>query len=252
MKPTIIYHDNDIIIVNKPSGMLSIPDRFEHNAPNVKRFLQNQFEEVFTLHRLDKDTSGILVFAKNADAHRHISMQFEQHTIEKIYYAIVRGIFEKESLEIDIPLAPDTVKKGLMKPSARGKESFTKVFLKERFRVASLMECRPRTGRQHQIRVHLAAIGHPMLVDKDYGSIGEFFLSTIKRKFKLAKNTEEKPIMSRVPLHAFALELIHPGTNLPIRFEADMPKDMTALLNILRKYAPYQDFSAISSFDEWI
>lgn len=114
------------------------------------------------------------------------------------------------------------------------------------------MECRPRTGRQHQIRVHLAAIGHPMLVDKDYGSIGEFYLSTIKRKFKLAKNTEEKPIMSRVPLHAFALEFIHPGTNLPIRFEADMPKDMSALLNILRKYAPYQDFSAISSFDEWI
>ena len=251
-KPEILHVDADIIIVSKPSGMLSIPDRFNNNFPNVRKFLLDNYEEVFTVHRLDRDTSGIILFARNAESHRELSLQFEHHQVDKKYNAIVRGIMDKESMEIDIPLIPDSVKKGLMKPSARGKESFTHVEVIERFRMATFVECTPKTGRMHQIRVHLSAVGHPLLVDADYGGISEFKLSTIKRKYKLSKNTEEKPILSRVPLHASSLTFKHPASNETVSFSCEMPKDMLATLQLLRKYAAYQDFSSLSSFDEWL
>jgi 23S rRNA pseudouridine955/2504/2580 synthase/23S rRNA pseudouridine1911/1915/1917 synthase len=251
-QPIIIYEDQSLVVVNKPAGMLTLPDRFEHKTQNLRRFLLERYGDIFTVHRLDRDTSGIIVFARHAEAHRNLSMQFEHHSVQKYYQAIVRGIFEKDEMDIDIPLAPDSSKKGLMRPSARGKQSFTQVKLLERFRIASLVECRPHTGRQHQIRVHLAAIGHPLLVDADYGSLSEFFVSSVKRKFKLAKNTEEQPLLKRIPLHARALEFVHPDSAQTIRFEAELPKDMNAVLNILRKYAPYQAYTSIAAIDEWL
>lgn len=252
MKPEIIFEDDSIVIVSKPAGMLTIPDRFDKSFPNVRTFLIDVYQEIFTVHRLDRDTSGVLIFAKNADAHKHLSMQFEHQQVQKTYMAIVRGIVSKDDQEIDIPLIADTRKKGLMRPSARGKESFTSIHVMERYRMATLLECKPKTGRLHQIRVHLSAIGYPLLVDPDYGNNSEFKLSTIKRKYNVGKDQEERPLLSRTPLHSSAIEFIHPVTLKQVRFEADMPKDMQATIKVLKKYAPYKSFDSLSSYDEWL
>jgi 23S rRNA-/tRNA-specific pseudouridylate synthase len=118
--------------------------------------------------------------------------------------------------------------------------------------MASLLECKPKTGRLHQIRVHLSAIGYPLLVDPDYGSNAEFKLSTIKKKFNVGKNQEERPLLIRTPLHSSSLEFTHPLTGESVKFTAEMPKDMSATINVLNKYAPYKTFDSLSSYDEWL
>jgi RluA family pseudouridine synthase len=147
---TILFEDSDIVIISKPSGLLSIPDRFKKDEPNVRRILEEKYGRIFVVHRLDRDTSGVMVFARTAAAHRHLSMQFEHHTMEKKYLAIVAGTVPKESIDIDIPLMPNPRVPGTMMPSARGKESHTTVRVLERFRVATYVECLLKTGRQHQ------------------------------------------------------------------------------------------------------
>lgn len=252
MKPEILHDDESIVIVSKPAGMLTIPDRFDKDFPNVRAYLLGVYGEIFTVHRLDRDTSGVIIFAKNADAHKHLSMQFEHQSVIKTYTAIVRGIVSKDDQEIDIPLIADTRKKGLMRPSARGKESFTNVHVVKRFRIATLLECKPKTGRLHQIRVHLSAIGYPLLVDPDYGSSSEFKLSTIKRKYNVGKNQEERPLLSRTPLHSSSISFIHPLSESVVEFTSELPKDMSATINVLDKYAPYKSFDSLSSYDEWL
>jgi len=252
MKPEIVAEDESIVIVSKPAGMLTIPDRFDKSFPNVRNHLIHLYGEIFTVHRLDRDTSGVLVFAKTAEAHKHLSMQFEHQQVEKIYVAIVRGIVSKDDQVIDIPLIADTRKKGLMRPSARGKESTTSIHVKQRFRIATLVECKPKTGRLHQIRVHLSAIGYPLLVDPDYGSSSEFKLSTIKKKYNVGKDQEERPLLQRTPLHSSSISFIHPDTGQNVLFSATLPKDMTATISVLQKYAPYKSFDSLSSYDEWL
>jgi RluA family pseudouridine synthase len=252
MKPDILFEDDSIVVVSKPAGMLTIPDRFDKDFPNVRAYLIQLYQEIFTVHRLDRDTSGVLVFAKHAEAHKLLSMQFEHQQVQKTYMAIVRGIVSKDDQEIDIPLIPDTRKRGLMRPSARGKESFTTIHVVQRFRMATLLECQPRTGRLHQIRVHLSAIGYPLLVDPDYGSSSEFKLSTIKKKYNVGKDQEERPLLIRTPLHSSKLEITHPITLERMTFTAELPKDMSATINVLQKYAPYKTFDSLSSYDEWL
>lgn len=236
----ILHHDADIVVVNKPAGLLSIPDRFDHTLPDARSMVRVRFGEAFVVHRLDRETSGVMVFALNAEAHRHLSMQFEHHTAGKYYHAILSGVVDKDSFSIDIPLAPDPRRKGLMKPSARGKEAHTEVHVLERFRVASLVECRLITGRQHQIRVHCSAVGHPLLVDTVYGTSDSFMVSSVKRRYHLAKNTEERPLIERQTLHAIRLEIDHPTSGERCHFEAPYPKDFAATVQVLRKYAaPY-------------
>ena len=236
----VLYDDADIVVIEKPSGLLSLPDRFDTTLENVRTLMQARFGEIFMVHRLDRETSGVMILAKHAEAHRHLNDQFEHHTAKKIYHALVSGVVERDEFPIDIPIASDPKRKGLMKPSARGKEAHTNVRVLERFRVASLLECTLITGRTHQIRVHCSAIGHPLLVDPDYGTSKEFLLSTIKRKFNLKKHSEERPIIDRLTLHAYQLTLTHPGTGEVVSFSSEPPRDFSAALQVLRKYsAPY-------------
>lgn len=236
----IIHSDDDVIVINKPAGLLAIPDRFDVSLPNVRGLIRAEFGDAFIVHRLDRDTSGVMIIARNAEAHKHLNDQFEHHKTTKLYHVIVSGVVDKDTFPIDIPLAPDPRRKGLMKPSARGKEAHTIVTVLERFRIATLAECSLITGRQHQIRVHCSAVGHPLLVDKDYGKNYEFLLSSIKKRFNLAKNTEERPIIERQTLHARSLSVDHPTSGERVTFTAEYPKDFAALVQILRKYsAPY-------------
>jgi len=232
-----IYEDDSILIISKPAGTLTIPDRYDREAKNLKNILEDKYGKIFVVHRLDKDTSGVMVFAKTAEAHKFINQQFQDNQIEKLYHVVVAGIVPKEEINIDIPLIADPVKLGRTKPSSRGKESLTILKVLEHFRVATLVECNLITGRHHQIRVHCAAIGHPLLVDDLYSENSFFMLSAIKRKFNLKKNTDELPIINRVSMHSYKISFYHPDTNQLVTFSAKYPKDFQALVNVLRKYS---------------
>ncbi len=240
---SIVFEDEQIVVVNKPAGLLTIPDRYNLTLPSIDNILRTKYGEIFIVHRLDKETSGIMVFAKNADSHRHLSLQFQNHFVSKIYDAVVNGVVQKDEIDIDIPIIAHHSKKGLSMPSARGKESRTILKVKERYKEATWAECNLITGRHHQLRVHVAAIGHPLLVDFVYGGGSEFLLSSIKKKkFNLKKHTEEKPIMNRISMHAKSLTFAHPSNEEKVTFEVPQPKDFVAMLNVLNKYSKLKSF----------
>jgi len=236
-KVQILHEDNDLIIVNKPADYLSIPDRHDETKPNILSFLNHKYGKVFTVHRLDKATSGIMCFAKNELAHKHLSKQFQERTVEKIYYALVDGILSATEGEINQGIAPHPARPGKMMVSNKGKKSLTYYKLIEQFQSFALVEANIKTGRTHQIRVHFEAIGYPLAVDKLYGNRTEFRLSEIKlKKYRLGKDQEERPLMTRTTLHAFRLELDQPTTQKRLIFEAPLPKDFSAVLKQLRKW----------------
>ena len=235
---SIIYEDADLIIVNKPAQMLSIPDRFKPNLPNLLTELRKLYAEVFIVHRLDKDTSGVLCFARNAAAHRHLSMQFEKHTPMKTYWLLVEGCME-EGAEgtIDAPMIEDESRLGSMRVMSKGKPSLTTYKAIAHYRHYTIVEASPRTGRTHQLRVHFAHLGFPPAVDALYGQHTELYLSEIKqRKFNLKKDNEERPLLSRVPLHALSLTIQHPTSLETLTFTADLPKDLHAVQQQLGKW----------------
>ena len=236
-KIELLYEDDFILVVNKPANFLTIPDRYKHDLPNLYHYLLDRYKEVFVVHRLDKETSGIICFARNADAHRSLSLQFENREIEKTYVALVEGNFVQKNGTIDRPIAKSQSKSGKMIIHKRGKPSLSEYEVVEEFRHFSLLKVRIHTGRQHQVRVHFKAIGHPLAVDPLYNNKSAFFLSRIKRNYRISKDTEERPLMSRTSLHALKLKVKHPLTGKELSFEAEPPKDFKAVLKQLRKWA---------------
>lgn len=231
---TIIFENNDFVVVDKPSGLLSIPDR-EGDELSLKRLLKEKYGEIFTVHRLDKDTSGLIVFAKNEETHKHLSQAFEERTVEKYYQGIAKGTLAEKEKTIDAPIAQNSVKKTLMIIHKRGKDSVTDYQVIEEFGRFSLVEFRIHTGRTHQIRVHMQYIGHPIVCDALYGDGEPVFLSSVKKNYNLSRNElDERPILNRLALHAHKLSF-NDVNDRKFNFEADLPKDMRALLQQLRK-----------------
>lgn len=235
LQDLIIAETTNWIAVNKPSGLLSIPDR-EGKEISLKKILQENFGQVFTVHRLDKDTSGILVFAKTEETHKYLSYQFEQRQTEKIYTGLVLGSPENKKASIDAPITEHPVKKGLMVIHRSGKESLTDYEVLEDFKTFAWVLFRIHTGRTHQIRVHAKHIGHPIVCDELYGDGKPILLSSLKHKFKLSKNElEERPILNRLALHAWKLSFTDEDGKF-IELEAPLPKDLRATLQQLRKW----------------
>ena len=230
----IIYEDENLIALNKPSGLLSIPDR-EGKDISLKKLLIEKYGNIFTVHRLDKDTSGLIVFAKNELAHKHLSLQFEARQTEKIYLGLVLGSLAEKKGTIDAPIAEHPAKKGLMTVHRKGKESITDYEMLEDFKIFSWIQFQIHTGRTHQIRVHAKHIGHPVVCDELYGDGKPILLSSLKHKFKLSKNElEERPILNRLALHALSLQFVNTNEEI-LKLEAPLPKDLRALLQQLRK-----------------
>lgn len=234
-KFSVLYEDKRIIAFDKGSGISTIPERYIKGI-SLKEIAEETHGRLWTVHRIDKDTSGAIVFARDAEAHKALNDQFEHRLTKKIYAAILEGQLSDDEVRVDIPLAQDAHRPGTMRPTARGKESVTILRVRERFNGFTYAEAEPITGRMHQIRVHAKAIGVPLLVDPIYGNRTEFMLSSIKRKFK-DYGREEKPLIDRLTLHAERLTITHPGTGEPMTFEAPLPKEFKALLNQLRKVA---------------
>lgn len=234
---SIIWEDEDLVVVNKAPGVLCIPGRFDTEEANVKAQLKKKYGDIWTVHRIDRDTSGLVCFAKNKEAHTLLSQSFAKHEPSKKYQAICSGCFTNSVGEIDFGIMENPQKRGRMIASQKGKEAFTSYEVKETFKSFSLVELSIKTGRTHQIRVHLQAIGHSILADPFYSSSNVFMLSSVKgKKFNKAKHSIENPLLSRTALHAYQLNFNHPIKNESIQLEAPLPKDMRAVLQQLRKW----------------
>ncbi len=230
----IIYEDENFVAVNKPAGLLTIPDREGVNG--LRNILQEKYGKIFTVHRLDKDTSGIVVFAKNEAMHKHLSLQFENRETKKIYYGLVLGSPAQKTGVINEPLAEHPVKKGMMCIYKKGKESITEFEVLENFRLFSWVQFHILTGRTHQIRVHSKHIGNPVVCDPLYGDGKPVLISQLKKTYNLKKEEEgERPILNRLALHAAQLSFKGmKGENFTL--EAPLPKDLKAVLNQLNKW----------------
>ncbi|WP_026751071.1 RluA family pseudouridine synthase [Sediminibacterium sp. C3] len=234
MSIDIILETPDFVAVNKPSGLLSIPDRLGVEI-SLKDLLKQKYGQIYTVHRLDKDTSGIILFAKNEIAHKALSALFESREMEKFYLGLVQGQMMNPVGSIDAAIMEHPGKTTKMMTHVKGKPSLTDYEVQEQFRLYSWVRFQIHTGRTHQIRVHMQHIGHSIVCDEIYGDPKPLLLSSIKKNFKLAKVAEEeKPILSRLALHSSQLNFSYEGVAYSL--EAPLPKDLRAVLQQLKKW----------------
>lgn len=209
----VLWQQGGLVAVSKPPGLLVIPGRDPAHTACAKDLLATQLgTRTWVCHRIDRDTSGVLLFATDAQAHRAASMAFEHGEAKKTYLALVEGVV-REPLDIDLPLAEG--RKGKMRVGDDGKPSRTLVRPVETFATASLVECEPLTGRQHQIRVHLKAKGHPLLFDHQYGRKEPLVLGAVT--------------LDRTPLHAARLVIPSLGVDVTAPLAADLEAVRAAL-----------------------
>ncbi|MCL2129078.1 MAG: RNA pseudouridine synthase [Treponema sp.] len=251
---TIIYEDENIAALNKASEIAVSPDRWDTSLERLDRLAAGYFrlEKIFTVHRIDRDTSGLVVFAKNSETHKKLSLAFESRKIKKRYIAVVHGRPSWKETTCDLPLVPDGNKlHHTIIDKYKGKKSFTAFRLLGSAGNYSVLEALPETGRTHQIRVHLASLGHPVVCDELYGNKKPVLLSAIKKNWR-GDRQEERPLLSRLGLHA--AELFIPGysgtgdtsinDNTGLQLKAPLPKDMASLIKQMEKAAG-MDFEGI-------
>ncbi|MCM0650397.1 RluA family pseudouridine synthase [Clostridium swellfunianum] len=221
----ILYEDKDVIVINKPQGMVVHPASGVYEGTLVNALLYhckdlsgiNGIARPGIVHRIDKDTSGVLVVAKNDFAHNHLALQFKEHSINRIYIALAEGVLKQEEGTIDAPLDRHPVDRIKIAVVKDGRRAVTHYRVLERYKSNTLVECKLETGRTHQIRVHMSHINHPLVGDPVYGYK--------KQRFKLEGQM----------LHAKLLGFIHPTTKEYMHFEASRPDYFEKILNILQK-----------------
>ena len=237
----IVYEDDFLLVVNKKAGMVVHP-AFGHSSGTLVNALLAHCQKLSTVnepyrpgivHRVDKDTSGLLVVAKNDDVHRELARQFAEKSVVRQYVAVVWGKFYKNSGTVETLLSRSIKDRRKIKVSTIGKNAVTHFTVKEEFPLTSFVSLRLETGRTHQIRVHLSYIGHPVFGDHTYGGRGRQLGGLNKTKTALA--IELLKIMPRQALHAKTLGFIHPVTGKECFFDSDLPDDMKHLINRLRE-----------------
>lgn len=234
--PEIIYKDADLMAINKPSGWLTIPDRHDAELYSVKSWFEAKGEKIFIVHRIDRDTSGLLLLARNAEAHKYYNTLFEQRTLKKTYYGLVVGNVAEDKGVYDQPIEPHPTLLGKMRVGRKGKPAITHYTVEERFRGYTWVKFQIETGRTHQIRVHLYNAGHSLVCDPLYGTPDPILLSAFKRKFNMSKKEEEeRPLLSRLALHAYSVDLVD-RQGAAHTFVAPLPRDLDATLKQLRKW----------------
>lgn len=216
MREVTLFQDDDILVVNKPAGLSVLPEGWDKDALYLVKMLEEAHEKVWVVHRIDKSTSGIVVFALTAGAHRSLNIQFEKHQVEKKYHAVFTGAPKWDEKTAKHPLRVNVGHKHrTMVDDRRGVRSETRFKILERWQASALVEAVPMTGRTHQIRVHAYALGHPLLGDILYSA-------------------PETNVISRAALHAFSLKFCHPATGKMMSFQADYPIDFQKAVNKLR------------------
>lgn len=239
-----LFRDEHLHAIQKPAGLSTVDDRWDPDADTVIDVLWRAWQKDDTdaprphvVHRLDRDTTGVIVFARHREAQRALREQFRRRTTRKSYVALAQGCPQPTTGTIEIQVDDDMRRAGRMRVVKRnGKECVTHYEVLETFRGYSWIQLRPITGRTHQIRVSLQAIGHPCAVDSLYGGERALFASHWIRNYKLGRGREELPIIDRVTLHAERLEITHPATGEPLIIQAPLAKDLAATLVQLRKH----------------
>ncbi|MBN8657577.1 MAG: RluA family pseudouridine synthase, partial [Anaerolineae bacterium] len=203
----VLFSDEQILVINKPADLSVLPEGWEKDTPYLVKLLEEKYGKVWVVHRIDKITSGVIVFALTAEAHRSLNIQFEKHEVEKVYHALVNGLPKWEEKITKFPLRVNVGHRHrTVVDDRRGVRSETRFNLLERYQATALVEASPMTGRTHQIRVHAYALGHPLLGDVLYSA-------------------PETNLIERPALHAYALTLRHPETGKSLTFQADYPND---------------------------
>lgn len=248
---SVLYIDDDLLIIDKPATILSVPDRWDREKPNLMKQLLAGIAKpsnwatklglgyVANAHRLDKDTSGVFVIARTRPALASLVRQFRGRSLKKTYVALTVRQPAESPMTIDRPIMPNPQRPGLSMISDRGRPSVTVVEIMERFSRHCLVRARPETGRLHQVRIHLKAIGCPIACDPDYGSGAPVYLSEFKRHYDPPRDGE-RPILSRTALHAESIEFDHPRDGHRVRVEAPLPKDMAVAAKHLARYSPWR------------
>lgn len=244
---SVIYSDDDFIVLNKRSGILIAADRYNPDAPRLDLMAEKEFGKLYAVHRIDKDTSGLIIYAKNLEAQKGISMQFEQRKVQKTYHALVYGHPLWEDLHVDLALEPDgDARHRTVVNKKFGKPSVTDFRLIGVCGPYSWIEAKPKTGRTHQIRVHLAANNLSIVCDPLYsGNQKPVRLSEVKRKWN-GDEDEERPLLSRLALHAYKIQFEHPATHEQVTFTAPYARDMEA---VRKQFAKLFDVDPVT-FDE--
>ncbi len=208
----ILHQDSTILVINKPAGLSTLPEGWEPDAPYLVKMLEEKFDRIWVVHRIDKVTSGVIIFALTAEAHRSLNIQFEKHQVEKVYHAIVNGNPPWDEKTTKFPLRVNVGHKHrTMVDNKSGLRSETRLKVLKRKQASALVEAMPMTGRTHQIRVHLYALGYPLLGDTLYSA-------------------PETRLIARPALHAYSLTITHPETNERITFTAPYPNDFKQAL----------------------
>jgi 23S rRNA pseudouridine1911/1915/1917 synthase len=244
----VLYEDAAIWVIDKPAGIAVEPERWDREGAHIAGAVLDHLERGLgegqrlpfrprVVHRIDKGTSGVLCFAKNLEAERSLRQQFEEGKVGKRYLAIVDGEVPPEGGTVDLPIGPDAKRDGRMRVdrSGTGKRAHTRYELARAYRGYSLVGAYPLTGRTHQIRVHLAARGFPLVVDPLYGRREELLLSEFKPGYVRSKRHKERPLIARLTLHAASLAMCSPAAG-EVVIESDPPKDFAATLTQLARW----------------
>ncbi len=249
---TVLHEDDAIIVVDKPAGMIVHPAK-GHWEGTLASALAHHFGALSgrggptrpgIVHRLDRDTSGVIVVAKNDQVHDALAAQFKARQAEKEYLAIVVGVPDRDRDVINEPIGDHPThreKKAIRRGHPAAREAVSEYEVVERFAGYALVRVRPKTGRTHQIRIHLAHVGFPVLCDRLYGGRAQLMESDLQPKDTVkphgaAESETEAPILARQALHAFQLTLSHPLSGERVTFQAPLPTDMVRTLEALRRW----------------
>ncbi|MSU34727.1 MAG: RNA pseudouridine synthase [Pedosphaera sp.] len=245
----VIYEDALLLAINKPASLPTSPDRNDPGRPSLMPLIHEGIQRgvpwakargltyLANAHRLDSDTTGVLLLARSKASLVAVANEFGAEKPDRVYVALVRGEPVETEFVVDVKLAPDPNQPGRMRWTRDGKKSITRFRVVERFSGSALVECRPLTERTHQVRIHLKFAGHPIYGDLVYGD-SRLYLSTLKSDYRLKRNREERPLTPTLALHLQHLELLHPATRLPFTVHAEWPKDLNVALKFLRRHAP--------------
>jgi len=245
----VLFEDEHLLALNKPPRLLTSPDRYDPERPNLMKLLHRDVERgapwarqrnisyLSNAHRLDFETSGVILLAKSKPVLVELANLFGAETPVKTYVALAHGTPLKDKFNIDAKLGPHPTRTGVIRVDEKqGKKARTLFEVRERFEFSSLIQCRPLTGRTHQIRVHLQKAGFPIVGDATYGGHA-LLLSKLKPGYRLKEKKTERPLIASTALHAEELMIVHPMTGEEVRMRAEWPKDLGVAVKYLRRYS---------------
>jgi 23S rRNA pseudouridine955/2504/2580 synthase len=247
--PAVLYEDPACLALDKPPGLTTVPSR--QVEASVHGSLERWFgpQDLRIVHRLDRETSGVLLLAKGLEAARALDKQFRARSVDKAYLALVRGVPPQDEMVCELSIGPgqhgSKVRLGDFKRSRQARTTFQVL---RRWRDYALVEARPVTGRMHQVRAHLMALGYPLIVDPLYAGRDAFFLSEIKPDYRLRRGQRETPLLPRTPLHAKSLRFVSPAGGASVLVEAPLPKDMAV---VIARFDELQDPRSATAPGRW-